>query len=364
MAIFQDEQTAQYENWDLEDVQMCGELIVLTVYGPVSYFEFHGLCWGHQYMLANEYAKSIGVGIRVDVSRSQKELIEKLENGEGDVIAYNLGVSDSLKEKLTYCGEKEFTSFLDSLSKVRGIGSFSSSDSMAWAVRKQSGKLARSLSAWISENRQNFGNMTTVAVSDKGGHEKLSHRNVYAPALNLSKGKISVYDGIFKRASAVCGWDWRLLAAQAYQESAFDSEAVSWMGAKGLMQIMPATARYLGISENDIFNPEVNVRGAVKLIKDLDLHYADIKEEKERIKFVLAAYNAGAGHIDDARALASKYGKNPDCWEHNVDKYVLLMSCSEYYNDMQVQYGYFRGEETYNYVYGIMERWKKYRRGK
>lgn len=59
-VIFEEQQTVQSENWDLEDIQMSGELIILTIYGPASYFELHGSCFGHQYMLANEYAKSIG----------------------------------------------------------------------------------------------------------------------------------------------------------------------------------------------------------------------------------------------------------------------------------------------------------------
>lgn len=343
---------------------MCGELIILTVYGPVSYFESHGTCFGHQYMLADEYAKSIGVSIRVDVSRSQKELIEKLEKGEGDIIAYNLQVTDSLKKNIIYCGEDEMTYFIDSLLKMKVINSLSFSGNMAWAVRKHSKKLARSLCSWMQENRNRFFDMATVTVSDREGHKILPRRNVYAPALNLAKGEISIYDRIFKRFSGVCNWDWRLLAAQAYQESAFDCKAVSWMGAMGLMQIMPMTARHLGISEEDIFSPEVNVKGAVNLIKELDGHYSNIKSDNERVKFVLAAYNAGAGHVDDARALACKYGKDPDRWDRNVDQYVLLMSRSEYYNDSVVKYGYFHGEETFNYVHGIMERWRKYRRGK
>lgn len=361
-VIFEEQQTVQSENWDLEDIQMSGELIILTIYGPVSYFESHGSCFGHQYMLANEYAKSIGVGIRVDVSRSQKELINKLERGEGDIVAYNLNISDSLRDKVIYCGEEEITCFIDSLLKMKVISSYSSSNNMAWAVRKQSGNLAHSLCAWMLNNRNSFFDMATVTISDRKGNKILPRRNVYAPALNLAKGEISVYDRIFKRYSIVCDWDWRLLAAQAYQESAFDCNAVSWMGAMGLMQIMPATAIHLGIKEDDIFNPEINVKGAVNLIKELNSHYSDIDADSERIKFVLAAYNAGPGHIDDARVLARKYGKDPNKWEHNVDKYVLLMSQDEYYNEQEVKHGYFRGEETYNYVYSIMERWNKYRR--
>ena len=170
-----------------------------------------------------------------------------------------------------------------------------------------------------------------------------------------------MYDAVFKRYSALCQWDWRLLAAQAYQESAFDPLAVSYMGAMGLMQLMPSTAKEVGIDEDEVFDAAANVHGAVKFISNLDRHYASIARRDERINFILAAYNAGPGHIDDARALAKKHGKDPDIWLGNVDSFVLRMSEAEYYNQPEVKHGYFRGAETYNYVNGIRDRWEKYK---
>jgi len=152
-----------------------------------------------------------------------------------------------------------------------------------------------------------------------------------------------------------------LLAAQAYQESAFDPTAVSWMGAMGLMQLMPSTARRVGVSELDVFDPECNLRGAVRLIRSLDSHYSFIANRDERINFILAAYNAGAGHVDDARRIAQKYGRNPNIWRGHVDEYVLRMSESKFYNDSLSHHGYFRGSETYNYVNDIRSRWQQYR---
>ena len=180
--------------------------------------------------------------------------------------------------------------------------------------------------------------------------------------LNAAKGQISHYDAIFKQYAIQCGWDWKLLAAQAYQESSFDPNAVSFMGAMGLMQLMPSTARHLGVSDSEVFVPQSNVRGAVKLINQLNEHYSSITNADERINFILAAYNAGPGHIDDARKLARKYGKDANVWHGNVDAIVLRMSEPQYYNQPEVAHGYLRGSETYNYVQNIRALWDEYRR--
>lgn len=339
--------------FDLIDIQTNGELIVLTQYGPETYFEFKGKGFGSQFMIIEEFAKSIGVGVRVEVARSDSEAVEKLLSGDGDVIACGLPVKSVSAENISLCGEKEISQLVDSLSKVDG--------QYAWAVRKDAVDLADVLSKWLADNQSNFADMMTLKISDGSGRKYKPRRKAYSPYLDLARGRISTYDDLFKNYSHECGWDWRLIAAQAYQESAFDCEAVSWAGAMGLMQLMPSTASSVGVSMDDIFVPESNLRGAVRYIRTLESHYSDIQSGDERINFVLAAYNAGPGHIDDARRLATKHGVKSDVWSGGVDKFVLHMSEARYYNDEVVRHGYFRGTETYNYVYDIRERWREYR---
>lgn len=347
--------------FDLRDIQSNGELIVLMLYGPGSYFEFKGEDFGVQYMLANEYAKSIGCRIRVDVSRNPKEMVEKLLAGEGDIIATSISENDSLAGMLAYCGQKEMSRFLDSLSVQRKDSSLKTDGRMAWAVRSDAPLLRKSLDSWIAANEQSFFDMTTIRIKGSGGKTYTPRRSVKSPILNLAKGQISTFDVYFKQYSRQCGWDWRLLAAQSFQESGFDPNAVSWMGAMGLMQLMPSTARSVGVGQGEVFDPECNIRGAVRLITQLNRHYSDIYPENERINFILAAYNAGPGHVDDSRALAKKNGKDPNRWLGNVDSYVLNMSKPEYYNQPEVKHGYFRGSETYDYVNKIRTRWDEYR---
>ncbi len=127
------------------------------------------------------------------------------------------------------------------------------------------------------------------------------------------------------------------------------------------MQLMPATARSVGVGQDRVFDAESNIRGAVRLISQLNAHYSSISSENERINFILAAYNAGPGHVDDARALARKHGKDPDRWLGNVDVFIQNLSRSEYYNQPEVKHGYCRGTETYDYVSRIRTRWDEYK---
>lgn len=184
-------------------------------------------------------------------------------------------------------------------------------------------------------------------------------RSVRAPFINKEKGIISVYDDLFRTASTQTGWDWRLIAAQCYQESGFDPQAVSRAGARGLMQIMPGTAKELGLSMNDVHSPEANLAAASKYICQLSALFSDIKSSEERIHFVLAAYNGGYKHIRDAMALTKKYGGNPQRWE-NVSAYVLALQQPKYYRDPVVKYGYMIGSETAGYVSSIVQRARQY----
>lgn len=350
---------------DLEDIQRNGEIIILTLYGPNSYFLYRGEEYGEQFYLAKQYARHIGVSTRIDISRDEKEMFRKLQDGEGDIVAYNIPIDKERNAEITYCGTEELTTFFDSLEKEKGIKETSASK-IAWCVRTSSSSLEKSLSDWLSINKNNLYNLTRPTITYNREKGKFTRKytpriTTNAPILNEASGIISKYDYLFKKHAMKCGWDWRLIAAQCYTESSFDKNAVSWMGAMGLMQLMPQTASDMGISERNIFDPETNVRGGINLIAKLDKYYSKISDSNERIKFILGAYNAGPGHIDDAIRLAAKNGYNPNIWHDNVEKYVLLMSHSEYYNDPIVKNGYFRGEETSNYVRRIFSRWDDYK---
>ena len=175
------------------------------------------------------------------------------------------------------------------------------------------------------------------------------------PALDKKGGIISHYDHLFMTYSRDIRWDWRLMAAQCYQESTFDPKAVSFAGAKGLMQIMPGTADHLGLARDKLYDPESNIRAAAKYIAELQQTFSDIRDHYERTNFVLASYNGGSHHIRDAMALAKRDGKNPHRWA-DVSAYVLKLANPRYYNDPIVKNGYMRGSETVDYVAKIRQR--------
>ena len=139
---------------------------------------------------------------------------------------------------------------------------------------------------------------------------------------SIRGGKISKYDKEIRRYSAQINWDWLLLASLIYQESRFNHSVVSWAGAFGLMQLMPSTASTYGVGSSS--PPGDNIAAGVKFIKWLDKQLPkEINDSNERVKFVLASYNIGLGHILDARNLAKKYGRNPNVWFDNVEYFLL-----------------------------------------
>lgn len=219
----------------------------------------------------------------------------------------------------------------------------------SWAVGKGNERLAREINEWFATDEQKQAN---AELLKRYFEQSKSFPKV---AFNFAKGYISNYDRLFKTYAPGIGLDWRLLAAQGYVESRFNASARSWVGARGLMQIMPRTGRGYGQNLKSLGSPNISVKVATQLLADLDRQLRkQVPEDKERIKFVLAAYNCGLGHVLDAMRLAEKYGMNPKVWDDNVAKALLMKMQKKYYNDDVVRYGYARGSETVSYVKQIM----------
>lgn len=317
----------------LSDIQNTGELIALILSGPDTYYEYRNVPLGMQYLMVEKFAQSIGVRVRVEVCKDTTELFRKLKDGEGDLIAVQLRQD---KQDVLYCGAKD------------------AAKHTCWAVQEGNTSLATALNNWFKPDM--------VAQISREQEYILSarsiRRHIYSPMLNSKRGVISQYDHLFKQYANIAGMDWRLMAAQCYQESCFDPQAQSWAGACGLMQIMPSTARELGLPTEHLFHPQKNIEAAARYLQKLQGKFYDVPPS-QRIFFVLAGYNGGTQHVRDAMRLTKKYGGNPGDWAQ-VGQYVLKLRQAAYYTDPVVSAGYMRGDETFDYVNRIYERYKKY----
>ncbi len=232
----------------------------------------------------------------------------------------------------------------------------------SWAVSRRNQWLADSIDLWAaSSNAQEYSKQALKHYFEMNRGPKPDSVKVDTFAVT-PPGGICPYDSVFKLYAKQLGWDWRLLAAIAFCESGFDPNATSWMGARGIMQVMPKTARLFGVDEASLSNPEVSVRVASQILKELDGIMRSRTSAANRIKFVLAAYNAGSGHVTDAIALAAKYELNPREWEENVEQAMLWKMDPEYYNDSVCSNGYCRGTEPVDYVVKVLNCYEEYKK--
>lgn len=228
---------------------------------------------------------------------------------------------------------------------------------VAWAVRTNAPELEQVINSWIAK-RSKSGYLATL-YSKYFLNSKNTYYRTNSAFSSLGGNRISEYDEIIKSAANTLGWDWRLLASLVYKESAFDPEATSYAGATGLLQLMPVTLERFGVE--DANDPYQSLMGGVNFLKYLDKFWRErIPESNERIKFILASYNIGHGHVEDAWKLTMKYGKNPQYWEH-VSHFLKLKTDPEYYRDPVVRSGYAKGHIAVNYVDDILILYNSYR---
>lgn len=233
----------------------------------------------------------------------------------------------------------------------------SKQQNIAWAVRHPSDSFLVVLNKWLTKFKTSD---QYQMIYDKYYRNPRSANMVKNEFYALKRGKISKYDKEIKKYSKLIGWDWRLLASLIYQESNFRPEMKGWSGAFGIMQMMPETARKFGVTQNSTIAQQIKagVRLKMRLNKLLP---KEICNPEERIKFILAAYNAGFEHIMDARNLAKKYGKDPNIWTNQVEYFLKMKSKPKFYNDPVVKYGYSRNNETFRFVNEVIERYTHYK---
>ena len=171
---------------------------------------------------------------------------------------------------------------------------------------------------------------------------------------------ISPYDSLIKVYSDSVGLDWRLVAAVIYHESGFDNDVRSRRGATGLMQMMPSTAEWLGAG--DISDPIEGVRIGTIYLKRIHNAYRNHTDDPvERMKFALAAYNAGVGRIQDCIKFAAIRGVDPSSWD-NIVALIPEMNDDAILEIDTIKFGKFKGTETIAYVENVLSKYEQYKR--
>ena len=319
--------------------------------------------------LIRDPADLIGKTIVVRSSSSYLERLHNLSNEIGGNINIVEAEQDLTTEDLiemVASGEIEYTISDDNVANLneanfRNIDiktSISLSQRIAWAVKRGDSDLLYSVNNWVDSIKTtlDFALIYKKYFSNRYAYKK----RVTSKYFSQTGGKISSYDDQIKKYSESIGWDWRLSASLIYQESQFNPNVKSWAGAAGLMQLMPGTAKQFGAI--DVYNSTQNIKAGFKYLKFLNNLWSDsVTDSTERIKFILASYNVGQGHIADAMKLTEKYGGDPEIWYDNVEYYLTMKSKPKYYNDDVVNSGYARGKETVKYVKEILERYDHYK---
>jgi len=436
---------------DLDKIKKRGYITAIMDNSSTGLFVYKGKTMGYEYELLKMFCEEHDLQLRIDITQNLNEAFNKLNTGQGDILAYNLTVTKERKKRIAFThyhnlqkqvliqrkpqnwrqmklheieatlirnpvnligkevvvrphsayydrmvnlsdeiggdilitpgesnveteqlirqvadGAIDYTVAEENVALVNATyypildikTPVSFSTQIAWGIRKNAEVLQSELNNWILRMRK-----TTdyYVVYDKYFRSsKSALRRSRSKYFTVSgEGAISPYDTILQRMAKELDWDWRLLAAQIFRESKFDANAQSWAGAIGLMQVMPRTGREYNV--DDLKDPNQNLHAGISHLKWLQGQWSKkIDDPNERLKFVLASYNVGLGHLQDAVRLTRKYGGQTDKWE-DVRKYLLKKSSARYFNDPVVEYGYCRGIEPVEYVDEIQDIYQNYR---
>ncbi len=345
---------------DLDTIKERGVLRVLMPHGPRSFFLHRGERMGRDHELAAALAEELGVELRVMLPSSAMSMEDAISQGFADVL---MGYPESFLQtsdqalvtdaySATPAQELEYTRDGVLRGQLDEAGEDADSLDVVMVMRGDDLALYDVVQRFLDEQSES-GQLDVLerrykrAAMKQGGGEDASDEYT-----------LSDFDELFKTHAGRQGFDWRLIAAQAFQESSFDPDAKSWAGATGLMQLMPSTAKWIGV-QGKLRDPATSIKGGVKYMSWLARTYErQGLQPEEVIRFSLASYNAGQGHIEDARRIAASLGRDPDRWYDNVEYAVTLLSEERYAR--QARYGYCRCAEVVDYVRRIERRYLDY----
>ncbi|HSR87820.1 MAG TPA: transglycosylase SLT domain-containing protein, partial [Pontiella sp.] len=274
---------------------------------------------------------------RVPESEETYEILEKVAEGE-----YDLTCADqTILDQSVRMGEQ-----------IRPVLKLTPPRPYGWVVRNNQPQLREAVNAFF---KKELGGSTYNTLYNRYFNLARNSR-LEEKFIPDGTGEISPFDDLVKKHAAAYEFPWTLICSLMFQESSFRPDAVSWSGAQGLMQLMPATAKEVGVKNP--FDPDESIRGGTYYLKK---QYDRVPAEVDTVNrtcFALASYNGGYGHLIDARKLADQLGRDPNVWVGNVDHAYSLLS-DDYYAK-RAKYGYCRSGEIIGYVRKIMSRYLAY----
>ena len=276
-----------------------------------------------------EILKHNGINLKKITSKdmSEDDLIQKVAEGKIDITIAHSNVA--------YLNRRYHPKAIVSLP----VGE---KKHLKWAVKANSPKLLDKINIFFETIKKN-GKFTTIYNRYYSDIDSFNYVDLNSYHKSLNK-RLPRYSNIIKSAAKKYDFDWRLIAAQIYQESHFNPRARSRSNALGMMQLTSTTAESLGVTS--AYDPEQNIYAGVKYLRKLyDLF--DKAEDKDRLYLALAAYNVGQGHVLDARNIAREMNLDPNKWS-SLSKTLPMLKKEKYF--MKAKYGYCRGTETVNYI--------------
>ncbi len=276
--------------------------------------------------------------VPADEALSTEELIEQVATGATDLTVADYNI---------VAVEMAFRS------KVQGSLVVGRGRRLAYGLRKGSPKLKEAVDAFVTEESRRMARQSL----DPFGAPHRARAAKGADAHPVPPGALSAFDAEAVKYGTQYGIDWRLIVAQMAVESGFDPTAENWVGARGLLMVMPHVAQRLGFRSADLGSPDTAVHVGVKILAGLRDRFESTLPAEERLLFAIAAYRTGFGHVADARHLARTLKLDPNRWSGHTEKAMRLLSRADYAD--RARYGYCRGAEVADYVASVDARFKE-----
>lgn len=263
--------------------------------------------------------------------RDQLDLLAAVAAGEAD---------------MTVADSTEFSLGRHFHPELRPAFRLAESESIAWALAPQGGDLLPQVERYFRE-LDAIGRLAEIL--ERHRRSLIRYDRVDAAHFVASvRERLPQHRAYFEEAAADTGIDWRLLAAVGYQESRWDAGAVSPTGVRGLMMLTAETAQRVGVRDRG--DARDSILGGARYLRLIRETIPARIREPDRTWLALAAYNVGYGHLEDARVLAQRRGRDPDSWD-DVRETLPLLAQERWY--AQTRRGYARGWEPVGFVRNV-----------